>query len=52
MLQTVWKMQERSARLALRSLAVDVRVVFETSGFDCLIEIHPSPDEAISIITD
>ena len=52
MLQTVRKMQERSALLALRSLSVDVRVVFETSGFDCLIEIHPSPYEAIAIVID
>ena len=50
--QTIRKTQERGARLALCSRSDDVRAVFETGGFDRLIGIHPSPDEAIAAVLD
>ena len=52
MLQTIRKMQERPARLARCSLSEDVRAAFETSGFDRLVEIHPSQDGAIAAVID
>ena len=49
-MQAVRKMQRQGGSLALCSLSHDVRVVFETSGFDQLVDIHPSRAEAVSAI--
>ena len=52
MLQAAREMEDRGARLALCFLSNDVRTSFETSGFDRLFKIHPSPDEAIAAVID
>ncbi len=49
-MQAVRRMQQQGGSLALCSLSSDVRAVFETSGFDQLIEIHPSRAEAVAAI--
>ncbi len=49
-MQAVRKMQHQGGSLALCSLSSDVRAVFETSGFDQLIEIHPSRAEAVAAV--
>lgn len=41
-MQGVRRMQQQGGYLALCSLSDDVRTVFETSGFDQLVQIHPS----------
>ena len=52
MLQAAREMEGRGGHLAPCSLSDDVRTAFETSGFDRLVEILPSPDEAITVIID
>ena len=49
-LQAVRKTERQNSRLALCSLSEDVRDVFETSGFDQLIDIHPSCPEAMAAV--
>ena len=49
-MQAVRKMQQQGGSLALCSLSSDVRAVFETSGFDQLIAIHPSRAEAVAAV--
>ena len=49
-LRAVRKTGRQNSRLALCSLSEDVREVFETSGFDQLIDIHPSRPEAMAAI--
>ena len=46
----VRKMQQQGGSLALCSLSSDVRAVFQTSGFDQLIDIHPSRAEAVAAV--
>ncbi len=41
-------LSNRDTRFALYSLRDQVRVVFETSGFDTIIAIHASRDEALA----
>ena len=52
MLQAAREVEDRGARLALCSLSDDVRAAFETSGFDRLLEIHQSQNEAIAAVID
>ena len=52
MLQAARKMQARDGRLAVCSLSDDIRAAFETSSFDRLVEIHPTPHEAITAVID
>lgn len=49
-MQAVRRMQQQGGSLALCSLSKDVRSVFETSGFDQLIAIHPSRADALAAI--
>ena len=49
-LQALRRMEQQDARLALCSLSEGVRNVFGTSGFDQLIDIHPSPSDAIAAV--
>jgi anti-anti-sigma factor len=49
-MQAVRKTQQQGGRLALCSLSSSVRAVFETSGFDQLIDIHPSRVEAVAAV--
>ena len=49
-LQAVRKTERQNSKLALCSLSDDVRGVFETSGFDQLIDIHLSYREAIAAV--
>ena len=43
-------LSNRDTRFALHSLSDQVRVVFETSGFDTIIAIHTSRDEALASV--
>ena len=45
-MQAVRKTEGRDAKLVLCSLSDDVRSVFRTSGFDRLVDIHPSLEDA------
>ena len=47
---TAKSLQRREARFALCSLSEPVREIFEVSGFDKIIPIHSSQDEAISAL--
>ena len=49
-LQAVRKTERQNSKLALCSLSEDVRGVFQTSGFDQLIDIHPSYPDAIAAV--
>ena len=49
-MQAERKMQQQGGRLALCSLSSDVRAVFQTSGFDQLIAIHPTRAEAVAAV--
>ena len=49
-MQAVRKMQHQGGSLALCSLSSDVRAVFETSGFDQIIAIHPTRAEAVAAV--
>ena len=49
-LMTAKSLQRREARFALCSLSEPVREIFEVSGFDKIIPIHSSQDEAISAL--
>ena len=49
-MQAERKMQQQGGSLALCSLSSNVRAVFETSGFDQLIAIHPTRAEAAAIV--
>ena len=51
-LMTAKTLQRREARFALCSLSEPVREIFEVSGFDKIIPIHSSQDEAISALGD
>lgn len=49
-MQAVRRMQQQGGSLALCSLSSDVRAVFETSGFDQLVPIHPSRADAVAAV--
>ena len=49
-MQGVRRMQQQGGCLALCSLSDNVRTVFETSGFDQLIAIHPSRADAVAAV--
>ena len=49
-MQAVRRMQQQGGSLALCSLSSEVRAVFETSGFDQLIAIHPSRADAVAAV--
>lgn len=49
-LQAVRKTERQNSKLALCSLSEDMREVFETSGLDQLIDIHPSCLEAMAAV--
>ena len=49
-MQAVRKMHHQGGSLALCSLSSDVRAVFETSGFDQIIPIHPTRAEAVAAV--
>ena len=49
-LMTAKTLQRRDARFALCSLSEPVREIFEVSGFDKIIPIHPSQAEAVSAL--
>ena len=49
-MQGVRRMQQQGGYLALCSLSDNVRTVFETSGFDQLVQIHPSRAAAVAAI--
>ena len=49
-MQAVRRMQQQGGNLALCSLSSDVRAVFQTSGFDQLIAIHPTRAEAVAAV--
>lgn len=49
-MQAVRRMQHQGGSLALCSLSSDVRAVFQTSGFDQLIAIHPTRAEAAAAV--
>ena len=49
-LQVLRKLQQQDGKLAICSLSSPVRDVFETSGFDQLIDVHPSCSEAIAAV--
>ena len=49
-LMTAKTLQRREALFALCSLSEPVREIFEVSGFDKIIPIHASQDEAISAL--
>ena len=52
-MQAVRRTQQQGGSLVLCSLSTDVRAVFQTSGFDQLIKIHPSRAEAVAaVVTD
>lgn len=51
-MQAARKMQQQGGSLALCSLSGDVRAVFETSGFDQLIAIHPTRADAVTAVAD
>ena len=45
------KLQERSAQFALCSLSEPIREIFEISGFDKIIAIHASQEEALATLS-
>ena len=47
-MQAVRKTEGRDAKLVLCSLSDDVRSVFRTRGFDRLVDIHSSLEDAIA----
>ncbi len=47
-LMTAKTLQRRGGRFALSSLSEPIREVFEISGFDKIISVHASLDEALS----
>ncbi|MCY4396518.1 MAG: STAS domain-containing protein [Rhodospirillaceae bacterium] len=47
-LLTAKSLQNRDAKLLLCSLSDRIREVFEISGFDKILPIHPSKDEALA----
>ena len=49
-MHAVRKMQQQGGSLALCSLSSDVRAVFQTSGFDQLIDIHLTRAEAAAAV--
>lgn len=49
-LQVLRKLEQQDGRLAICSLSTPVRNVFETSGFDQLIDVHPSCSAAIAAV--
>ena len=49
-LQTAKTLQRQNSGFALCALSGTVREVFEISGFDQVIAIHPSQEEAISAL--
>lgn len=44
-------LQQRSAQFALCSLSDPIREIFEISGFDKIIAIHPSEGEALAALS-
>ena len=50
-LQAMRKMERQNVRLALCSLSDDVRDVFHTSGFDQLIEIRQTREDALAAVS-
>ena len=51
-LPTAKSLDNRNAKFALCSLSDQIREVFETSGFDKVIEIHSSKAEALASFHD
>ena len=51
-LLTAKSLGNRNAKFALCSLSDQIREVFETSGFDKVIAIHPSKAEALASLHD
>ena len=51
-LQALRKLEQQDGKLAICSLTAGVRNVFETSGFDQLIDVHPSCSEAIAAVAN
>ena len=49
-MQAVRKTQRQNVSLSLCALSAEVREVFRTSGFDQLVEIQPSREEALAAI--
>ena len=49
-MQAVRRVQHQGGSLVLCSLSTEVRAVFQTSGFDQLIAIHPSRAEAVAAV--
>lgn len=50
-LQTARKLQQQNAKFAICSLSGTVREVFEISGFDRVIDIHPSQADAVAAVS-
>ena len=50
-LQTARKLQQQNAKFAICSLSGTVREVFEISGFDRVIDIHSSQEDAIAAVS-
>ena len=51
-LMTAKNLWKRDATFALCSLSNIVREVFEVSGFDRIISIHPTQEEALASVSD
>ena len=51
-LLTAKSLGNRNAKLALSSLSDQIRVIFEISGFDMIITIHPSKAETLASLHD
>ncbi len=49
-LQTARKLQQQQAKFAICSLTGTVREVFEISGFDRVIEIHATQEDAVAAV--
>ena len=52
MLKIAKAVSNRDARFALCTLSDSVRRVFEKSGFDTILTIHPSRTEALAALAD
>ncbi len=51
-LLTAKSLQRRNAKFAVCSLSESIQEVFEISGFDKIISIHPSQAEALAAFND
>ncbi len=50
-LQTARKLQQQGAKFAICSLSGTVQEVFEISGFDRVIDIHPTQTDAVAAVS-